>query len=95
MKRQIERVSPHQNGKVFGVLMALWSCLFVLPMSAIMMIVPAPAGQPKPPAFLFLVFPIFYLVFGYFFVAFGCWIYNQLFPHIGGFEFEEVSPETR
>lgn len=94
MKKRIERVSPHQNGKVFGVLMACSSCLFVVPMSVIFMLAPTPPGQPKPPAFLFLAFPLLYLVFGYFFVAAACWFYNQLVPHLGGFEFEEAPADN-
>lgn len=31
MKKQIKRMSPHQNGKVFGVLMAIASLVFVVP----------------------------------------------------------------
>jgi hypothetical protein len=36
MKKQIRRVSPHQNGKVFGVLMAVSSLIFLLPMFVFM-----------------------------------------------------------
>lgn len=31
VKTQITRLSPHQNGKVFGVLMAFVSLVFFLP----------------------------------------------------------------
>ena len=86
MKQQIERLSPHQNGKVFGVLMALGAFVFAIPMFLIFM-----ATAPKesgPPAFMFLLFPVMYLIFGYLSVAIGCWIYNAMFKYIGGIEFE-------
>jgi len=36
MKTQIKRMSPHQNGKVFGVLMAATSLVFLIPMLLVM-----------------------------------------------------------
>ncbi|MDE2142953.1 MAG: hypothetical protein KGJ84_11135 [Elusimicrobia bacterium] len=88
MKRQIERLSPHQNGKVFGVLMAVSSLAFVVPMSLILMLVPTLPGQGRPPAFVFLLFPIMYLVMGYVMTAVGCLVYNFFFDYIGGIEFD-------
>jgi ABC-type multidrug transport system fused ATPase/permease subunit len=92
MKKQIRRLSPHQNGKVFGILMAVASLVFVVPMFLIMLFV-APAvdqhGNPVIfPKFLIIVFPILYLVFGYVATAIGSAIYNFLYNYIGGFEFE-------
>ena len=92
MKKQIRRLSPHQNGKVFGVLMAVASLVFVVPMFAIMLF-SAPAfdqhGNPVTfPKFLIIFFPILYLVLGYLGTAIGSAIYNFLFKYIGGFEFE-------
>ena len=92
MRRQIRRLSPHQNGKVFGILSAVGSLVFVVPMFVIMLFV-APTvdqhGNPVTfPKFLFFLFPIFYLVFGYVMTAIGCIIYNLLFRYIGGFEYE-------
>jgi hypothetical protein len=91
MKKQISRLSPHQNGKVFGVLMAITSLVFVVPMS-IAMFFAAPAvdqhGNPVNfPKFIFLIFPILYLVVGYVGTAIWSAIYNLLFKYIGGFEF--------
>ena len=94
MKKQIKRLAPHQNGKVFGILMAVST----LPMLGLMM-VPMLFMMPKVdntgnpidfmfPFGMFLLMPIFYLVFTYLFVALGCWVYNVLFKFIGGFEFE-------
>ena len=92
MKKQIRRMSPHQNGKVAGILMAVGSLVFVVPMLAIMMFT-APEvdqhGNPVTfPKFLFILFPILYLVIGYLITAIGCAIYNFFFRYIGGFEFE-------
>lgn len=88
MKRQIERLSPHQNGKVFGVLMSVSSFAFVIPMSVIFMLMPAAPGQERPPVFVFLLFPIMYLVMGYVMTAIGCVVYNFMYGLIGGIEFE-------
>ena len=92
MKKQIRRLSPHQNGKVFGVLMAVASLVFVMPMFLVMLFAtPAVDQHGNPvtfPKFIFILFPIFYLVFGYVATAIGSAIYNFLFKYIGGFEFE-------
>lgn len=93
MRKQIRRLSPHQNGKVFGILMAVSSLVFVIPMSLIFFFV-APSvdqhGNPTNfPKFMFLIFPIIYLIFGYLATAIGSLIYNFLFRFIGGFEYEE------
>jgi hypothetical protein len=47
----------------------------------------APA-QARPPMFLFLLMPVFYLVFGYISVALGCALYNFMYRYVGGVEFE-------
>lgn len=92
MKKQILKLSPHQNGKVAGILVAvtmlpMFFCM-IIPM---MLFAPKvdSAGNPIDfPFILFLLMPIFYLVFTYLFVALGCWIYNKLYRFVGGFEFE-------
>lgn len=92
MKKQIRRLSPHQNGKVFGVLMAVASLVFVVPMFLIMLFVTPDVDQHGNPVtfpmFLIILFPILYLVFGYLATAIGSALYNLLFRFIGGFEFE-------
>lgn len=86
MKKQIERFSPHQNAKVFAVLMAVSSLVFVLPFILIAApFAPESAGMS---ALAVLAFPFIYLVFGYVSVTIGCWVYNLLFPYIGGIEFQ-------
>ncbi|WP_284620803.1 hypothetical protein [Aquabacterium humicola] len=86
MKKQVARLSPHQNGKVFAILMTVGSLVFVLPFM-LFGIAAAPKGS-GPPFLMVVIFPIFYLVFGYLSVAVGCWLYNTLFKYIGGIEYE-------
>ena len=86
MKQQVERFSPHQNAKVFAVLMALSSLVFLVPFSLIMFASAPP--QARPPVFFFLLAPLMYLVMGYIMVAIGCAFYNFMFKYIGGIEFE-------
>ncbi|MEO8020491.1 hypothetical protein [Polaromonas sp.] len=86
MKKQIERFSPHQNAKVFAVLMAVSSLVFVVPFMLIAApFAPRGAGMS---ALAVLAFPVIYLVIGYLSVAIGCWVYNLLYPYIGGIEFQ-------
>lgn len=47
----------------------------------------APAGS-KPPMLFFFVMPVLYLVVGYISIAVGCALYNFVYHHIGGIEFE-------
>jgi len=92
MKKQIKRISPHQNAKVFAILMAVSSLIFVLPFFVIILFsAPAVDQHGNPVTFqkyIFLLFPFFYLVIGYLSTAMGCAIYNYLFKFIGGFEYE-------
>ena len=92
MKTRISNLSPHQNGKVLAILMAVSSLIFVVPFMLI-----AGAMGPKGsgfPLFMVLLFPIFYLVFGYISIAVGCWVYNVLAKFTGGIEFEAQSVEA-
>ena len=86
MKQQIARFSPHQNGKVFAVLMAV-SALVFLVQFMLLALATAPA-QARPPLLFFLGLPVLYLVVGYVMVVIGCAVYNFLYQHIGGIEFE-------
>lgn len=94
MKKQIKRLSPLQNGKVAGVLMAVTTLpmfLFMMVPMVFMMPKVDQAGNPINSGFpfgMFLLMPIFYLVFTFLFVSFGCWIYNLLYKLLDGFEFE-------
>lgn len=98
MKKQVSRLSPHQNGKVFGVLMAVASLVFVALMLLLMMFsIPVVDQHGNPVAFpksLLILFPVLYLVVGYVTTAIGCAIYNLLFKYVGGFEFEVVDKDV-
>jgi len=92
MKQQIKRISPHQNGKVFAILMTVGALLILIPM-AILMSFAAPqvylnGNSVEYPIFVLVIMPFFYLVFGYIFIVIWCTIYNYFFRYIGGFEFE-------
>jgi hypothetical protein len=92
MKKQISRFSPHQNGKVFGILMAVSSLVFFVPFFAITMYFAPDVDQHGNPVtfpkFMLILFPVLYLVIGYLMTAIGCAIYNLFFQFIGGIEFE-------
>ena len=99
MKIQIARLTPHQNAKVFAVLMALGSLVFVVPMSIAFSFMPPgvdPHGNPvsPPPAWIFLFFPIAYLVMGYIMTFLACAFYNFMFKYIGGIEYESRDQST-
>ena len=88
MKTQIKRLSSHQNGKVFGVICALGSLVFVVPM---MFFAGAMESQGMGmPRAVFLLFPVGYLVMGYLSVALACIVYNFAFGFLGGIEYEAV-----
>jgi hypothetical protein len=89
VKIQIQRFSPHQNGKVFAVLMTL-SSLFMTTPFVLLGYFLAPEGQAMP-LIMIVVFPVMYLVFGYIGVAVGCWFYNLMYPFIGGIEFNSAT----
>lgn len=86
MKQQVVRLSPHQNGKVFAVLMAIGSLVFLVPLFLMFSVI-APS-QARPPLLMLFMMPLMYLVLGYVMVAIGCALYNFMFRHIGGIEFE-------
>jgi ABC-type multidrug transport system fused ATPase/permease subunit len=92
MKKQIKRLSPHQNGKVFGVLMAVATLPMFIPMILMMSFaIPNVDSNGNPidsPMFMFLIFPFIYVIFGYISVALTCLVYNFLQKFIGGFEYE-------
>lgn len=86
MKQQIARFSPHQNGKVFAILMTVGSIVFMVPFMLITF-ASAPEGA-RPPVWFLVGMPVLYLVMGYVSVAIGCAVYNVLYRFIGGIEFE-------
>lgn len=89
MKTQIQRFSPHQNAKVFAILMAVSSLVFVVPFMLISMMA-APQGAQAMPLLMVVLFPVIYLIMGYVMVVVGCWLYNLMFKYVGGIEFERL-----
>ena len=98
MKVQVRSFSTHQTAKVFAILMAVSSLLFVIPFSLIPLLAPSPldangnAINSRVFGIMFLLMPIFQGIMGYIIMRIGLWIYNKISPRIGGieFEFEEV-----
>jgi hypothetical protein len=93
VKIQVSRLSPHQNAKVFGVLVAISALVFAAPMFFVFLNMPAGLdvhGNPinAPSAWFALLFPLLYLIMSYVMVAIGCWLYNFMLKYIGGFEYE-------
>jgi len=76
--------------------MAISSLVFVIPMIIVFSFMPAVDAHgnsvPQPPVAMFLLFPIMYFAMGYVMVRIGCWLYNLMFKHIGGIEFETDAP---
>lgn len=89
MKQQIARLSPHQNGKVFGVMMAAVALIILVPFVIIASAFAPTPGQP--PWYAMLLVPVVYLIFGYLGVAIGCLIYNLLYRFVGGIEYEAAA----
>jgi hypothetical protein len=90
MKQQVSRLSPHQNGKVFAILMAISSLVFLIP--AMLIMASTMPGGAGPTWLMLLLMPVLYLVIGYVMVALSCLAYNALVPFIGGIEFEVRDP---
>ena len=95
MQVQISRFSPHQTAKVFAILMALSSLIFMLPFALMTYMMPGPmdaSGHPVNVTFPFgtmaIFMPIAQGIMGYLMVLFGTWLYNKLYTSIGGIEFE-------
>ena len=86
MKKQVSRLSPHQNGKVVAVLLASISIIILIPF-LIFVNVTLPVNARLPWSYI-LVAPGIYLTIGYLMIALGCVIYNFMFEYIGGIEFE-------
>jgi len=90
MKHQISRLSPHQNGKVFGVMMALTSLVILIPFT-LMFAVFAPAATTQPPFFMLLLLPVIYLIVGYVGTVVGSAFYNLIYRFVGGIEYESTA----
>ena len=98
MKKQINRLSPYQNGKVFGILMAIASLFIYVPMVLIISAMGPQIDQYGNeivfPSALLIAMPVFHAIFGFISVVIGCALYNLLFRYIGGFEFEVIEESS-
>jgi len=86
MKQQVTRLSPHQNGKIVAVLMAVTSLVFVVP--AVLVSNTFGDKENALPLFMVLLLPIVYLILTYLMTAVGCFVYNFAAKFVGGIEFE-------
>jgi hypothetical protein len=93
MKVQVRRLPLHQNAKVFAVLYAVGSLVFVVPFGGAS-IFNAPVSMREYATFNMLALPFVYLLFGYVSAILLCWLYNVLAKLIGGFEFETESKQN-
>ncbi len=84
MQQRIARLSPHQNGKVAAILMAVTSLIFAIPI----LLIGSVMGSGAMPLWGIIVVPLCYLVIGYITTAIACAIYNALVPFTGGIEYE-------
>lgn len=88
MKHQITRFSPHQNAKVFAVLMAITSLVFLVPF--LMIVSLASPHRMAPPALFMILTPIVYLLIGYIMTVIWCAVFNVVAKYTGGIEFESA-----
>ena len=101
MKKQITKLSPHQNAKVFAILIALSVFPFILLMFLTLQFSPPHMNAHGEhaqmfPSYILIVFPLFYLILGYISVYIGCVMYNFVSGKTGGFEYEsEESVESK
>jgi hypothetical protein len=98
MKTQISRLSPHQNGKVFGIVMAVTTLLVGAPVFTFISFMDTSEAEKSRASELVIFFPyifaIVYLIFGYLTGLIGSAVYNVVYKYIGGFEFEQKDRET-
>ena len=92
MKQQVTRLSPHQNGKVFSILMANTALFVFVPILLIVAAFAPPEYAPEP--FMVFLVPVLYLVLGYLAVTVVCFLYNVMCRFIGGVEFESTPCKT-
>jgi len=87
MKQQISRLSPHQNGKVVGVLSAVVSLIFAVPVFLLASLAGGGATQGMPLWAVFIL-PVIYLIVGYIGTVIACALYNVIVPMTGGVEYD-------
>jgi hypothetical protein len=86
MKQQVSRLSPHQNGKVLGVLWAIVSLIILVPF---FLVASAFGGAERGfPLWAIFIAPVFYLILTYIVTAIACLLYNVITPMTGGIEYD-------
>ncbi len=91
MKHVITRLSPVQNAKVFGVLLALVSFVITILFSiAGLIFMWDSVGASHWSEFVvpLLLLPVIYLLVGFITAIVGCSLYNLIVRWLGGFEYE-------
>ena len=94
MKQEIKKIVPHQNGKVFAILMAVMSLIFVVPIFLVIKFTVPETSQNIFSWGMIVFMPFFYLISTYVSVAICLIVYNFLFKYIGGFEYETKDNAT-
>lgn len=93
MKVRVQRLSIRQNAKLFAIFSALWSLIFMVPMTYY-----SSSLTNEPPrffAFSLIFYPVAHLIIGYILTVISFWIYNLLSKYIGGIEFELKNVEMQ
>ena len=88
MKQQVSRLSPHQNGKVFGVLSAVVSLIVLVPVFLLATLAGAGSATQGMPLWLIFILPVIYLVISYIMTVILCALYNVIAPMTGGIEYD-------
>lgn len=91
MRLQVAYLNPHQNGKVLGVISAVVSLVFAVPIFLLVNML-SPDAEEALPIGAVLLFPVLYLVMTYLMVAVGCVAYNAIVRYTGGIEYEAAQP---
>lgn len=97
MKYKIEKIYPHQAGKMGAALFAVLSLVF-LPLSLFILhsakSLGAQTAIPEISPAFFVILPIFYGLLGYLFSAVTCALYNFFCRYVGAIQLDIVEDET-
>lgn len=97
MKYRIEKIHPHQAGKISAALFAALS-LLLLPLSILILHGAKSLGTryalPEMSPQLFLVLPVFYGLLGYVFGVVVCLLYNLFSRYVGALQLDIVEDES-
>ena len=97
MKYRIEKIHPHQAGKIGAALCAALS-LLLLPLSILILHSAKSLGAkdvlPEMSPQLFFLLPVFYGLLGYLFSFMACLLYNLFSRYIGALQLDIVEDES-